>query len=90
MAGKQAYPPAPKDFTPDQRRAWNSLIDTLEARERFYVQGPIGTAYKVSGATTVSITVDLASINVTATTQMLVKLIKDLKNAGALNATFIT
>ena len=79
------YPAAPSDFTPSQRRAWNSLIEVLEARDKIYHKGLIGDDYVVSGAVTVSTAIDLASVTVTATTQTVAKLLKDLKNFGVLD-----
>lgn len=82
-------PTAPKDFTPEQRRKWNLLIETLENRDRLYHQGLIGNGYTVSGTVPTTATIDLASIEVTATTRMLVKLIKDLRSQGILDVTLI-
>ena len=78
-------PRAPRDWPDADKRIWNELVEAIEKRERFYHKGLVGNQYTVSGTPPVSATVDLTSIEVTATTRTVAKLLKDLRAAGILD-----
>lgn len=79
------YPNAPQSMPEDQQRAWNQLVQILEAKDR---QRALGKNYTITTATGIPTSATLvttsASYTVTATTNALIKLINDMKGSGLL------
>lgn len=80
------FPVASADWPESLKTRWNEMVRKLEAQLVLKHQGEFGENYEVSNASAipVSVTIDLASVNLTATTQGLAKLLQDLYNSGVL------
>lgn len=66
------------------QRKWGELIRALRQRDNQTPLGPAATGYIVSGTVTTGRGLDLATPSVTATTEILGRLIADLKDKGIL------
>jgi len=77
-------PQAPATLPPDVARAWNELVRVIS--QEFASPLRLGTDYIAVGvsAIPVSVSINVTSPNLSATTQTLAKLLIDLKKAGML------
>lgn len=75
-------PRAPQGVDPQITAAHNELVRILGHFFQTVHFGISGDQYTVSGNVTTSITVDLGSVTLTATTQALARLLLDLKKSG--------
>lgn len=88
MAVFYKYPDAPPDLPPKAQKSWNDLVRILVLKDQQSLS-LFGTRYTVSGTVTVECTLDLGSITLTATTQALAKLLKDMSTGRALKVVLI-
>lgn len=84
MRRASPLPQAPDGLPPEVARAWNELVRVVT--QEFNTPNRLGTNYILVGTSAVSATVSInvTSPNLSATTEALAKLLKDLKKAGML------
>lgn len=84
------YPLPPRSMDLEVARAWAELIRILKLKDAQTLIGVAGNGqYTIDGTIPVSVTLDMANITVTATTEALVKLLEDLAKGGILKITHI-
>lgn len=84
MRRASPLPQAPSELPPNVARAWNELVRVIS--QEFNAPLRLGTDYILVGTSAVpaSVSINVTSPNLSATTQTLAKLLMDLKKAGML------